>query len=1159
MLGARRSSRLGVAAATAAATLVALLATGAAPAQAAPKAPTGLSPTGAASSSTPTFSWGRVKGATGYQLLVTQDATSQLVVNTSTANNKYVPTSNLADGSYSWQVRATSASGNGAWANATTSISPTAPPSLVSPVGGVHLTQPDSPVLLKWSAVAGATGYEIQVDSTGTTWTNPTTYQVKGNAYFVDTPQSAGTWFWRVRAVRGQGLFTTWSNPASYVVDQLADPEAGADMNSGTPMQDVKIDWLPVDGATAYQLQVGRDPDFNNIVDDRVVYGTSFAPGQTYDNDQYYWRVRAIDAGQNRMPWTAAQPFTFQRNWPQKPTLQYPPDQLAPAVAKPMYYQWTPVKHATRYQVDASTDQNFSPATIHTCFTSGTTLSPFDSSPSDNRTCGPQGQGVTTYWRVRAIDDPRGVLGIFSAIHKYTYDTGAVTQTSPADGATVDVPTLKWSASRETEVYEVILRDKNNNSVADITTHSTSWTPESNLLTAGNSPYTWTVQTIDAEGSKSPLYPGRSFSVSGNLPTSVQPALTPLTGVVGDPASADFPDLTWVPDPSAAYYRFKIGVAGSPFWDNAGTSHITNTAYVYPAATDIDTHYLAPGTYVWEVTAYNSSNVALGTSPVNGQFTIKQLDDATGQQIALDGNADVAGHACDNALSNVDTSSQICTGVPATPVLNWNPVPHASGYLVYLANDQELTNAVINPYAVTINTMFRPPNDLPDNTAQDSYYWYVRPCKSISTLTGCTADPASTDAAATNAFRKQSPAVELQTPADDASVTTEPAFTWKDYLDTNQQRFYAGGTDPSYQTARTYRIQISQSSTFSSTVDDREVDQPYYTPYDRTLPQGILYWRVQVVDPANNHVTWSEVRSFHNNQPAIDLTNAAETSPDLGSTVGGTPAFRWTPVDGASVYQIEVYRNNDVTHSDANRVIQATTKVPAYVPQNYLPTSSSDYRWRVRWFDADGQPRTWSPDATFSVKSSTVTLVAPNSGTFQPNNGLYFTWNVAPFASSYSLVVRDANSNGTVAQWNTAASAFAPDHFNDGSYQWRVFALDPNGNAIAVSGWRSFAVDSQGPVVTAYSPTGLAKPKSVVKVSFSEHTYGLNTTSVTLKVKGRSSKLPAKLKVARNGRSLVLTPKAHLRKGKLYTVKLNKTIHDKAGNHMASFTWTFNV
>jgi hypothetical protein len=1176
VLAQRRSSRLLVAVATASATLLALLAVAASPAEAKVKAPTGLSPHSAVSSSTPTFTWSRVAGASQYTVEVTSDATSQDVVFTNTFNNRFVPTTNLPDGDYTWRVKAIAADNtSSAWATAHMTVNPTAAPSPTSPVGDQHLSQPDAPALLRWSAVTGAQGYEIQVDNSGS-WTNPTTYSAKGTSYFVDTPQAPGEWFWRVHAIRGPGLVTAWSSTASYIVDPLPDPEAGADMNTGTPVQDVSIDWLPVPGAQLYELEVGLDPDFNNLLDDVFVRGTTFAPGTTYGNDQYYWRVRAIDAGQNKMPWTTATPFTFQRNWPQKPTLQYPPDQVVPAINDPMFYQWTPVRHATRYQIDVSADPNFSPASINTCFTTGTTFSPMEFSPSNTTFCGPQGQGGTTYWRVRAIDDPRGVFGIFSAIHKYAYDSGpltalgapgAVVQTAPADGATVDVPTLHWNAVRDTQSYQVVLRDKNLNVVTTVQTPSTSWTPESKLPVEGN-PYSWTVQSTDASGSVSPLYAGRFFSVSGNSPTSGQAPLTPITGVIGDTATEDFPSLSWVPMPGADYYRVRIGVVGSSGIDNENTSHINLTSYPYTAATDTGLHYLNAGDYKWFVQAYtNSSNVPIGTGTL-GQFTVKDLNDASGQRVALSGTDAVSGNACDKALSNVDTNSQICTGVPATPVLSWNPVPHAAGYLLYLANDRELTNAVstVNPYAVTTNTVWRPPSDLPDNTAQNSYYWYVRPCKSLSPLLGCTADPASTNAAATNAFRKASPAVQLQTPADGASLAGDPTFTWSDYYDTNVGNGtttgikYAGGAYTSYQTARSYHLQIATSPTFSQNlvVDDRDVDQPFYSPSDRTLPQGLLYWRVQVTDPVTNRLTWSPVRSFSNDLPAIDLVNGADTAPTIGATVGGAAPFRWTAIDGASQYQIQVYRNNDATHSDANLVINSTTRVPAFVSQNYLPTSDSDYRWRVRWFDSDGQPRPWSTDAHFGVKASTVLLNSPADKTFQLNKGVYFSWDAAPFAANYLLEARDANG-GVAYSLTTAATANAPSLFNDGAYDWRVRALDPNNNPIATSAWRHFTVDSLAPVVTALSPSSIGKTTSKVKLTFNEKVLGLSGSSFTLHMKGRSSKLPAKVTLASNKKVATLTPRAHLKKGKLYTVKVSSNVHDAAGNHMALLTWSFSV
>jgi hypothetical protein len=117
-------------------------------------------------------------------------------------------------------------------------------------------------------------------------------------------------------------------------------------------------------------------------------------------------------------------------------------------------------------------------------------------------------------------------------------------------------------------------------------------------------------------------------------------------------------------------------------------------------------------------------------------------------------------------------------------------------------------------------------------------------------------------------------------------------------------------------------------------------------PSDRTLPQGLLYWRVQAVDPAGNHLTWSPVRSFSNDQAPVSLAAAG------------------------------------------------------------------------------GQTRPYSSDGRFFVASSSVTLKAPAGGTYQRNNGLYFTWAAAPLAAAYRLDVRDANGY-LFYSVTTAATALA--------------------------------------------------------------------------------------------------------------------------------------
>ena len=94
-------------------------------------------------------------------------------------------------------------------------------------------------------------------------------------------------------------------------------------------MQDVSIDWQPVPGAMYYQLQVGKDPDFNNIVDDadrRWARASSPATPTTTTSTTGGSGPSTPPATGCRGP-TAA-PFVFQRNWPQAPQLEWPPNQL---------------------------------------------------------------------------------------------------------------------------------------------------------------------------------------------------------------------------------------------------------------------------------------------------------------------------------------------------------------------------------------------------------------------------------------------------------------------------------------------------------------------------------------------------------------------------------------------------------------------------------------------------------------------------------------------------------------------------------------------------------------------------------------------------------------------------------------------------------------
>jgi hypothetical protein len=439
---------------------------------------------------------------------------------------------------------------------------------------------------------------------------------------------------------------------------------------------------------------------------------------------------------------------------------------------------------------------------------------------------------------------------------------------------------------------------------------------------------------------------------------------------------------------------------------------------------------------------------------------------------------------------------------------------------------------------------------LADNQAGQSYYWFIRPCKAVGK---CGPDPISTNAAATNAFRKISPPVELLSPANNSTQSDDITFDWADYYVTNQAATYLGGAAPSHQTAQKYRIEISQSPTFATTVDTREVDQSTYTAWDGTLPEGDLYWRVQAIDAEGNHLNWGNgvTHKVTKQSGAVALV-----APVGGIGVGGDTPFQWQAKDFAGSYSIEVYKNDDTTFSTANRMISGTSKQTAYVWTKYLPASTSAYLWRVRWTDGDNHVGAWSPPGRFFVHPGVVTQTSPGSGAYQPAAGPYFTWQAVPSASKYYVEARRVGTTSSTIRITTVAQAAAATAtLADGAYEWHVTAYDPSNGVLAQSLWRGFKIDTTKPVVTAKTPLTSASRTTNFTAKFSEKVTGVNATTMTIYVAGRTTKLTAAVTLSSDGRTATLNPSANLVSGKYYTVKLSTAIKDLAGNALVATSW----
>ncbi|WP_160008149.1 Ig-like domain-containing protein [Nocardioides sp. AX2bis] len=1137
-----------------------LLLLGGPPAVAAPAVPSGLSPNGGTVSDSPVFRWTPVAGATSYDIEISVSETFDTTVYKATTTNfQATPTVALKTGEAWWRVRSSDSTGVSDWSVASFTNSSKAGPAPVTPLPGTILSQPADPPLLTWQPLPQATGYQVEIDGGENDWIGTTTYDTQTTSLVVPDPQENGNYWWRVRAVLGPGVNTLWSEERDYKIGPLPvvrDTSVSPVNDPDTTVDDVVFDWAPVAGAISYDLQVDDDDSFSAPIDTVVVKGTSYSNPVTYDNDQYWWRVRARNIFGKAEEWVlggqpagqdGVQVRQFRRAWPDAPTQVYPEDSAV--VGDDFYYQWSPVPHASRYRLEVGRDPNFSPTTYESCFTTETTYNA--GFYGDDCMVVP---GRTYFWRVQALDGPRRpeVNGIYSSIHQFRYDPGTVTQTSPVDGETVDIPTLRWSPARDAIEYDVKLTWSGGS--RSITTASTSWTFSGrNPLDPAKGPFEWTVAAVDRNGvaSQVPIV-GEKFFLSGEVTTTEAVPLTPLSPGIDDSSSTRFPTLSWEPLPTAAYYQVHVGTAGS------GSFTQLPDSFAYPAASDTAKTYLNAGVYDWFVVALDSRGAVLGRGSISA-FTVGALDAVSGQRIALDGSGlDGQGSPCKVAFSGPSDTTSRCEGMRGTPVLDWEPVPDAGYYMIYVSRDREFTNMVYgskgtpSQIPTTQNTRWNPLAALPDSQAGQAYFWFIRPCKALGV---CAADPTL----ATHGFDKQSNKVEQLLPADNSTQANDITFTWRDYLLTNQDPAFQDGTttEQSSQAARGYRLQVGTSPAFTTVIDDVTVDQRTYTAFNKTYPEGDLYWRIQPVDGAGNSLTWSDARKFTKKSPAVSLDGPAD-----GSAAASTQPFSWKPLEFAASYDLEVYSNADVTGSSLNRVFSVNSKQVAYTSPKALPVSSQPYAWHVRRVDVDGRKGAWSEWRYFTVTGGLPQLLSPGPGASVNGREGMFTWTAVNGATSYKFERRAVGASSVTETLPlTSNLMWAPlKTITDGSWEWRVTALDVNRQTMGSTEWRTFTTttvqpDTIRPTVIDKTPVRSAARAANFVATFSEPVAGVRTATMQLYRKGTSTPVAGKVTLSTSKWVASLNPKRNLRVGQVYVLKLRSGITDLAGNELAATSW----
>jgi len=280
----------------------------------------------------PAMAWTAVPGADKYQFQISADEGMNSPVlgegkdNFFTSNTRATLLKTVPNGKYWWRVRATNAAGEiSAWTQPRSFRKLwNLQPALQTPGSGASLSFPANPVVLNWSAIAGAAHYLVSAASDPTLSSLVLTYSnqddpngppnIAANSAAITGALAPGAYYWSVMPVDAEGNRGVATPVASFnwlwpstTTTQLED------LNAAPEAFDPRFSWAPVPGAARYEVEVNSSVDFapgSKVCCSGASIATSLSPVTLLKDNVYYWRVRALDPDGNAGVWNYGPSFT---------------------------------------------------------------------------------------------------------------------------------------------------------------------------------------------------------------------------------------------------------------------------------------------------------------------------------------------------------------------------------------------------------------------------------------------------------------------------------------------------------------------------------------------------------------------------------------------------------------------------------------------------------------------------------------------------------------------------------------------------------------------------------------------------------------------------------------------------------------------------------
>ncbi|MFA6457721.1 MAG: Ig-like domain-containing protein, partial [Bacteroidota bacterium] len=493
------------------------------------------------------------------------------------------------------------------------------------------------------------------------------------------------------------------------------------------------------------------------------------------------------------------------------------------------------------------------------------------------------------------------------------------------------------------------------------------------------------------------------------------------------------PTFTWNASVGATSYRLQVSTSSSFSTTVLSNNGIGGTSMQVPG--------LIGGTvYFWRVNAANSAGTSANstrsftTISAGTPTLVTPIDGATNQSI--------------------------------NSTLVWNVVPGAGSYRLQVSTSNSFASTFYNDSTLT-------------NTSQvvsglaigTTYFWRVN--SKISGQKSAYSDIWSFTTIAV-------PTVPVLVSPVNAAINqlVSPVMIWND----------VSGAD-------TYRLQVSTSNTFASTLYNDSTLTNSSQSVNGLAVGTTYFWRVNAKNLAGTSA-YSVIRSFTTIVvPAVPTLFAPA---DAATNQSINPNLIWNSVPGAATYRLEVSTSNTfatTVHNDST--IASTSKQVTGL------AIGTTYFWRVNAKNAAGTSA-YSATRSFTtiVLPAAPVLVSPLDASVNQSATPTLIWNAVTGAASYRVQVSTSNTFATTVyndSTRTSTSQQITGLTIGTTYFWRVNAKNAAGTS-AYSATRSFTTSAAPLAPILIAPINLAanqpaNPTMSWNASVGAITYRLQVSS----------------------------------------------------------------